>query len=110
MHDHFCVALSFKNVAFAQQKCAQFLIVIDFSVEDDLDSAVLVRDGLMASLKIDDRESAKTQSDRSRDVVPVIVRPTMVNSVRHGLHERRRHCLPATKHHFSADSTHILSL
>src|SRR5208283_3514190 len=110
MDDHFRVAMGFKNMAFAQEKCAQFLKVIDFSVENDLDRSVLIRDGLMASLKVDNREPAETQTNRTGDVVSLVVWAAMVYRVRHGLQERGRHRRLAAQHQFSADSTHIVSL
>src|SRR5580704_8991284 len=110
MDDHFRVALGLKNVAFAQEKGTQLLIVVDFAIENDLDRSVLIRDGLMAPLQVDDRKPAKTETYRTRDVVAVIVWPAMVDGVRHGLDEFGRHCRLIAQHQFSADSTHILNL
>src|SRR5271165_5102308 len=103
MNDHFRVALGLKTMPLTLQKCAQFLVVIDFSVENNLDAFVLVRDGLMTTLQVDDREPPETKTNRAGDIVPIIVGPAMVQRVGHSLHECGRNRRLTTKHQFSAD-------
>jgi hypothetical protein len=45
------------------QLCADPLEVIEFAVGDDAESAVLVRDRLIAGLEVDDAQSRVTEAD-----------------------------------------------
>jgi hypothetical protein len=44
---------------------AQFAIVVDLAVQDDLHRAVLVADRLVPGVEVDDRKAPKAQAERA---------------------------------------------
>ena len=64
------VALGPESMPPAFELAAQLLIVVDLAVEDDLDRAILVADGLIAAVQVDDREPPMDQPDPGSDQNP----------------------------------------
>jgi hypothetical protein len=59
--------------------------VVDFTVEYHPNGFFPIRHGLMSARKIDDREPAKTEPKGSREVVTLVVWPTMGDAPGHPL-------------------------
>ena len=94
-------------MSLGQETLPQFLIVVDFAIEDNPDGAIFIRDRLMATFEVDDGESTKTQPYRAREVVALIIGTAMMNRVRHGLHKQGDTLVSGSNIQFSADTTHI---
>jgi len=65
-------------VATCFQQLPELPVVVDFSVEDGEDGAVLVADWLIASLQIDDAEAAHPQRQISVEICTRAVGATML--------------------------------
>jgi hypothetical protein len=52
-------------------------MVVDLAVLDDVDAAVLVGQGLGATLEVDDRQAPRREADRAADDTAPAVRSTM---------------------------------
>src|SRR5260370_122029 len=59
VNDCFCIALSSKNVAAAQQILTKLLIVVDFDVETNVEVAVLIRKRLVPAAEVNDGKATK---------------------------------------------------
>ena len=77
VHDDFGVAAGMKRVAQRLQFGDQFLIVVDFTVEDDADAVVFVVERLLAGGQINDRQAAVAKTDAWLDVEAAFVRAAM---------------------------------
>jgi hypothetical protein len=74
MDDDLGVGARREDVATVPKSALKIAIVVDLSVEDDVESPILVGDGLMAAVEIDDRQPANAETDRSVDVIADVVR------------------------------------
>ena len=72
-----------KLVPFGQQELAQFLVIVDFAVEDDPDALVLVAKRLMAAAQIDNGKPAEAEPDLPGEIKTLIVRSAMHDGIRH---------------------------
>jgi hypothetical protein len=77
VHQHLGVGAGRKAVAGDLQPRTKLAVVVDLSVLDDVDRAVLVRDRLVARLEVDDREPAGRKPGRTVDDLTVGVRPAV---------------------------------
>src|SRR5437660_12449761 len=78
VHDHFRIASRAERVTECRQLQDQSLIVINLSIEDDDDTAVLIPQRLLSGRKIDNRQPSMSEADASLDVQAAFVRPAMV--------------------------------
>jgi hypothetical protein len=69
--------ISRELVPFGFELLSQCRMIVNFAVEDDPNSAVLIRHWLIASFQIDDGKAAETQCDVSSQVEPVPVRASV---------------------------------
>lgn len=72
-------------MAFGQEFLAQFLEIVDLSVEDYPERAVLVGDGLVAGGEVYDGEPAHGEAHVLALVVALVVRAAVDEQVVHGL-------------------------
>jgi hypothetical protein len=81
--DHLGVAIGPQAVPALLKFLLKSTVVVDFSVEDDQDTFILVEDGLMALGPVDDGEAA--HADRHAIAYPdaLFVRATMPNDPAH---------------------------
>src|SRR5205085_9519007 len=84
MHDHFGVRLCAEHMPGRFQLAPHLLEVIDLAVEDYPNSLLGVRHGLMSAGEINDREPAKAKSERSGDVISLIIRTSVGEAPSHG--------------------------
>ena len=57
---HLGIGMRREAMAGVQQSASKLAIVVNLSIQDDHDRAVLVEDGLIARLQIDDRQALDT--------------------------------------------------
>src|SRR2546422_6717218 len=57
--------------------------IVDLAIEDSPHGFFLIRHGLVAARKIDDREPSKPESERSCHIVPLVIRTSMDKTLRH---------------------------
>ena len=89
MHDHLDVRCRRKAVPCGDEPLAQLDMVVDLAVADDADRAVLVRDRLVAGLKVDDAQAAETEPYARRGEEALAVRAAMPQRVGHALERFR---------------------
>src|SRR5271167_4332577 len=63
--------------ATAFQLRAQLQMIVDFTVERDYRTSGRVRDGLIATVQIDDLQTRRTERDSSRFENALLIRPAM---------------------------------
>ena len=85
VQDYLSVGISAKHMAIALQLTLKLLEVIDLAVENHPYRLFLVRHRLVTARKIDDREPTKPESERSVNVVTLVVRPSMGDGLCHRL-------------------------
>ena len=97
MEHHFGVAVRPEVMSGALQLVAQLAVVVDLTVLDDVEGAVLVGDRLVARLEVDDRETPRGEGDVAVAELPEAVRAAMnqcpahlCDAIRHGGAVRRR--------------------
>src|SRR5579863_8455598 len=107
MNNHLCVCTGLQGVSSGENLIPQFWKVVDFSVVNDPDGTVLIRDWLLARAKVDDREPAVAEHRLPSDVDPVIIRTTVDNQTHHPANDVRINCGSSSSYcDFSGDSTH----
>jgi hypothetical protein len=72
-----------KPMPFRLQPALERRKVVDLTVEDRPDAAVLIGEGLMSTGHVDDREPPKSQRGMVVEVLTQVVRPAVENLVRH---------------------------
>src|SRR5207237_2718153 len=87
MDDHFRVRLGLEAVPASKQLLTQFDVIVDLTVEDDPDGAVLVAQRLVPTAQVDDRQTAHGHAERTLDVYPFVVGPAMRDERRHSVEE-----------------------
>ena len=83
MNDRLSVAVRAVGVTACDQSLPQFAMVVDLAINDDLDDAILVADGLVARGKVDDAQSAHADTHRALRIDALIVRSPMGNDFAH---------------------------
>ena len=84
----------------------QFEVVIDFAVEYDPNAPILIRKGLMASLKVDDAKPTHGEPNVAVDHKPFIIRTTMRDLAIHFRENVRVNILTRAGIENSADPAH----
>ena len=87
MDDHLGVGLRLEPVAEIDQLLAQFDVVVDLAVKDDLQGAVGVGDRLRAAVDVDDAQPAVPEPGFSVQAVTHAVRATVRDGARHPLEQ-----------------------
>jgi hypothetical protein len=70
-------------VAEVLQLLTQLDIVVDLTIEDDPRTAILVVNGLLTALEVDNGESAHGQTDRAVDVETILIGSAMTDCFIH---------------------------
>ena len=84
MNNRFGVALSAERVSPPFELPAQIAVVVDFSVKDDPDGAVLVGDRLLPTCEVDDAQPPHAEGHAVPEVHPLVVRSAMDHRGAHG--------------------------
>src|SRR5258706_7736008 len=92
-------------MALLLQQTAQLAVVVNLAVEDHVDAAVLVCDGLVAGIEIDDAEPPHRQPG----VVIAVVSGRIGSTVDHRVAHRQQISLADRTHH-AADAAHAVWL
>jgi hypothetical protein len=106
MNNGLGVALGFITVATRLKIAPQLLVIVDFSIEDDPEVAVFVRNWLMPSLHVYDAQAAHSQADVFLDENALIVRTTMNDLLIHHVERFTLDALTPIRKHDAADTTH----
>ncbi len=86
----------------------RFAVVVDLAVEDDPHRAVLVGDGLVPAVQVDDRQPAVAQDRLAAGVQPLIVRTAMADRIGHLLDQARLDRTSRIEGDDAADAAHGL--
>src|SRR6185369_10439411 len=83
VHNRFGVAVGVESVAQLLEFFAQLEIVVDLAVEDDPRAAILIVDGLLSALEVNDGQAAHRQTNGAVHVETVFIRAAMTDSFIH---------------------------
>lgn len=83
--------------------------VVDLSIADDHDGSVLVGNGLIPGLEIDDAEAPYSQADTRRPIEPAAVRPAMAQDRRHPLEQGPVDRPTRISQRYATNATHSVS-
>ena len=108
--DDFGIATSVEDMTEHLQLWNEFLIIVDFPVEDDADRLILVIERLLAGGQIDDREPAVAEADARFDMQATFVRAAMKLRFVHAVENRAIYVAFATGIEYSGDAAHLLLL
>jgi hypothetical protein len=106
MDNDFRISLRLESVTLADEKHPQFPEVVNLTIEDDPDGAVLIREWLVTSAEIDDREPPVSQAHARSPVESLIIGASMAYGTQHGADKRRINACTLIKIQFPADSAH----
>src|SRR5262249_22797400 len=82
-NDGFRVAMRAEPVPSTAQLRPQFLVVVDFAIEDDPDGRVFVVDRLLAGRQINDGQTSHAEADARHKSADLIVWAAAANSCAH---------------------------
>jgi hypothetical protein len=102
MEDYLGIAIGDKLVVVLQV-FPQVPVVVDFSVENYPQRAIVVAHGLVTAAQVNDRQTPMAQADEVIKVGTVVIGAPMLQCVGHGLNIYRRH---THRVELSADSAH----
>src|ERR1700676_912778 len=106
MDDSLRVASGAITVTACLKVVAQVPVVIDFAVEDDPNAFVLIADGLVSGLDVDNAKAAHCQCDILLDKKAVIVGPAVDDLLVHRSQSITTHALVRLGMENAADSAH----
>jgi hypothetical protein len=89
VREHLGVALRPEAVARGLELAAELAVVVELAVLDDGDAPVLVRQGLVAGLEVDDREPSRGEPDGPVEGHAVAIRPAVDERRAHRAEPRR---------------------
>jgi hypothetical protein len=107
VYDYFGIRGSAKPMTFLLQLQLELTVVVDFAVEDDLDSAVFVAQGLCSARQVDNRESPMGKPNSEGGPIAIAIRPAVGNSCRHLAQRSRFDRSDAIKINYTGYSTHV---
>jgi hypothetical protein len=84
VQDHLGVALAAKPVALGFEVAAKLPVVVDFSVEDDLEGVILIGHGLSPPGEIDDSQTGHAEPNARLLVGSHVVRAAVLEDAEHG--------------------------
>src|SRR5439155_17997297 len=88
MDKRFGITVCFEPVPAFFQACAQLQIIINRTVEDDMDRFVFVRNWLVAAGQVNDAEPPNRQTNAWLHEIAFVIRPAVPQRLRHLLKER----------------------
>src|SRR5215467_13391011 len=106
MNDSFGIGIGAEDMPAGAKFVAQLEEVINFSIENDPDAFIFVRNWLMPGRKVDDAEAAHPEPDGSIDVIAFIVRSTMGDYVAHAAQDCRIGDVARLPADYSSDAAH----
>ena len=90
MDQHFRIGMGCELMAPGFQFGAQLPVIINFPVKGEHQVFILVINGLVALLQIDDTQPAESHRDRFIHIKPTAVRAPVGDPIRHPLHNSCR--------------------
>src|SRR5947209_18188109 len=106
MHNNFSIAVCSKVVAMYLQFLLKLIIVVNFSIEDDEDALIFVKNGLMPACYVDNGETAHAERDSIAYPNSLIVWSTVPNNLAHASNKPFCVISVALYVNKSCDSTH----
>ena len=97
-------------MAAGDESAGEIRKVVDFTIENDDDGAVLVEHRLLSAAEVDDAQPAMSKADVVLNEVSAIVRTTMRLGGSHPLHQEVVYRLSCVEIDDPANSAHTLSL
>jgi hypothetical protein len=85
MDNSFRIRMCAEDMAPGFQFAAKLLLVVNLTVVDDPDRAILIGNGLFATLQVDDAQTAVAESNHAADIGTFIIRPAMRDGSEHPL-------------------------
>src|SRR5215469_930498 len=110
MNDDLCIRFRVENVAITFQFTSELEKVIDFTVENHPDRFFPVRHGLMPPGQVDNREPAKAKSERSGDIVSLVITASMHEGLGHRLNVTTTDGLQTTEVKLSTNTAHLTTV
>jgi hypothetical protein len=107
MHEHLGVALRGEAMAAPLQFRAQFDVVVNFAIEDDVNGLILVTDGLPAAGNVHDAQPAHGQANTRRPKKALIIRTAMKDRTIEVL-QQDRPIISVGRRHVSSDAAHTV--
>src|SRR5690349_15035922 len=107
MNNRFGIGVGGETMAALQQLLSQLGIIVDFTVEQNPNGAVLVGNWLMSPGNVNYAEAAVPQSDSGGDINPGVVRPAMTQGVVHAADDFTPDHRLAFEFRDSANSAHF---
>src|SRR5499426_2304088 len=83
MDDYLSVRICPKDVTMGLKLCLKLGEVVNFAVENDPNRSISIGHRLMPARKVDNRETPKSQTNRTGHILSFVVGPSMRNSIRH---------------------------
>src|SRR5882724_8860485 len=108
VNNHFGIRVCAKTMAAFSKFSPQLFEVVDLAVQDDPDCFLCIRHRLVASGQIDDRETAKAETNRAIEKVALVVGTAMPNLFGHSPNRVRFDRLVPDKVKLAADAAHCL--
>ena len=94
-------------MSLTHEKGSEILIVVDFPIEDNPYVAVLVADGLLTCIEVNDRQTSMAESHLRILIDPFIIRTPMAYRLQHCPDETSLNLGAFLESQFSADSAHV---
>ena len=91
MDDGFCIRIGVERMPLLLEFTAQFFVVVDLAVENDLNRAVLVVDWLMARIEVDDTQPPHSEPNAGFKIESFIVGTAVCDCIAHFLQFARIH-------------------
>lgn len=110
MDDDFSIATSVEGVTEGQEFRDQFLIVVDFAVEDDTDTLIFVIQWLLSGGEVNDGKAAVAETDAGLDMQATFVGAAVELRLVHTMENRTINVAFASGIEYSGDAAHVLSL
>ena len=85
MQDGFCVGVRFKHMTCGNKLFAQFLVIVNFTIEHNYFAAIFVQNRLAPAFKVNNRKAAMHQSNVFVYIIASIIGPTVSNALAHEL-------------------------
>src|SRR6267378_1478487 len=104
--DDFRIGSGAEDVPICFQLAPELKKIVDLAIEDHPDGLFLVRHGLVATRKIDDREPSKTESERPCHVIALVIRASMDKALGHLLDVLTENRRLVTKIVLAANAAH----
>ena len=110
MDNYLSITVGIKAATRLFQLFPQFNVIKNLSVKDHPQGFILIVHRLFSASQIDDAKPALSQPDIILDIIPVIIRPSVVKDIGHPLQDARIYFLMIFKMKDACYSAHWIRL